>query len=499
MRSRLFLPLFVLLFAVTAVSAQTVIKTLKISTKDFSDVPGTPRIVRNGFDHEWLVAWRQQGSPSKIIGRLIESDGTLRSKKTLAKKVSSAAQSFDIFFDSVNYNYLLAYENASGLQAQLFSNILKKKGTAENIEAGVSGTIPRLAFDPVDQKFLLFWISDSGSSLKSVLLDIDGNISGSILTLDSSSPGTTFRSLNVSTNQDTGNLMAIVSESDGSTGKLLGYRIKPDGSLQKKKPLGLSPSDPDLNSNFADSSFSDAGTGVAFWSDDDTLIRRKLSRKGGLASTAKKIPDEADDNSGQTSILFDSRNNLFVGVWTMANQIRVLGMNPSSGDIEEDPFEIASSEFTNSLNPTTSYDAQVGNAIAVWEDSTEDATSIAAGGDAKFRIRGALFFYENATSQKNITIGDNFFSSSNGNGDLTISAGETVAWVNNGNNPHTVTSGSESNPGTIFDAGTLSRGDTFSFRFTDPGSFPYYCQVHGSSVMSGTITVQSSGEPPPRY
>src|SRR5918996_4053886 len=126
MLKQILLSVFILFFMIAAASAQTVIKTFKISSKDFSKVQGTPRIVRNGFDHEWLVAWRQQGSSSKIIGRLIESDGKLRSKKTLASKVSDAAQSFDVFFDSINYNYLLAYENASGLHVQLFNKLLKK-------------------------------------------------------------------------------------------------------------------------------------------------------------------------------------------------------------------------------------------------------------------------------------------------------------------------------------------------------------------------------------
>src|ERR1044071_3392050 len=148
MGKRAFLIFAIILTFAFGLSAQTVSKTFTISTKDFSTIEGTPRIVRNGFDHNWVVAWRQQGSPSKIIGRIIESDGALKAKKTLATKVNGAAQGFDIFFDSVNYNILLVFENANGLQVQLFNNVLKKIGTAKLIEAGVSGTVPRLAFDP---------------------------------------------------------------------------------------------------------------------------------------------------------------------------------------------------------------------------------------------------------------------------------------------------------------------------------------------------------------
>ncbi len=493
---RFFLTLVILFIAIAPASAQTIIKTLKISSKDFSKVQGTPRIVRNAFDHEWLVVWRHEASSSKILARIVKSDGALGSKKTLAKKVNSAAQSFDIFFDSVNYNYLLAYENASGLQVQLFNNLLKKVGVTHEIEGGVSGSIPRLAFDPVAEKFLLFWIGDAGTSLKSILLNADGTAAGNIRTLKTS--GKTYRSLNISTNQDTGKLLALVTESDGAEGQLVGLRIKQDGSLQKPKELSVSGSDPDLNSIFADSSFSDAGTGFAIWSDNDTINRRKIARSGKVAGSAVSLAGQADDNSEQTSILFDSRNNQFIPVWTFGNRVRAMALS-SSGSVKNNPFDVATSDLGHALNATTSYDAGAGNAIVVWEDSTEDAETIATGGTARFRIRGALFFFQSATSTKNITVGDNFFSSSNGNGNLTVNAGDIVTWTVNGNNPHTVTSGSESNPGTQFDSGQLDRGATFTFRFTSVGAFPYFCEVHGSNVMSGTITVQSSGEPPPRY
>jgi plastocyanin len=265
--------------------------------------------------------------------------------------------------------------------------------------------------------------------------------------------------------------------------------------LQKQTALSVTASDTDLNSIFADSSFSDNGTGFAFWSDKDSLKRRKLSRSNGLASGAKTLTGEADENSAQTSILFDAKGNQFVPVWTVANRVRAMALS-STGSVKKNPFDVATSDFTNALNAATSYDGQLGNAIVVWEDSTEDAASIELGSDATFRIRAALFFFEGAAVTKSISIGDNFFSPSN----LTVSVGDTVQWVNNGNVVHTTTSGTpSSNPGQLFDSGNLSRGETFSFRFTAPGSFQYFCRIHGIS-MSGTITVQSSGgEPYPRY
>ena len=499
---RFFLSLFIFLSAVATLSAQTVVKTLKVSTKDFSTTPGTPRVVRNNIDHEWLVAWRQQGAPSKIFGRIVGSQGTLKPRKALAAKVSAAAQSFDISFDSANGNYLLAFENAAGLHVQLFNNVLKKSGAAKRIEAAVSGTIPRLSFDSTSEQFLLLWVGDSGTTLKSVLLNPDGSMDGSSRVLSRAAGSSTYRSLNVSSNQDTRNLLALITESNGAAAKLLGIRIKPDGSLQVQKALSVSPSDPDLNEIFADSSFSDAGTGFAFWSDANSVKRRKLTRTGKLSGSPKTITGQADTNSAQTSIVFDSKNNQFVPVWTLGNSVRAMAVS-GTGSVTQNPFVVSTSDFTNALNSSSSYDSQMGNAIAVWEDSTADAATIAAGGAAQFRIRAALFFLEGGGgggggSTHNITIGDNFFSSSNGTGNLTVSLGDTVRWVNNGSVVHSSTSGSESNPGAVWNSGNMSRGEEFSFRFVNPGSFPYFCRIHGSSVMAGTITVQASAAESPQ-
>jgi plastocyanin len=66
---------------------------------------------------------------------------------------------------------------------------------------------------------------------------------------------------------------------------------------------------------------------------------------------------------------------------------------------------------------------------------------------------------------------------------LTIRVGATVTWVNNDGDLHTVTStqGLFASPG-------LDSGDTFAYRFTAPGTYPYFCALHPH--MQGTIIVQ---------
>ncbi len=65
---------------------------------------------------------------------------------------------------------------------------------------------------------------------------------------------------------------------------------------------------------------------------------------------------------------------------------------------------------------------------------------------------------------------------------LTITTGTTVTWTNNDTASHTV-AGDDGSWGSK----SLAKGDTFSFTFTQAGTFSYHCGVHPS--MKATITV----------
>lgn len=479
---RLFFLLLILLLPLSGLWAQDTVKTVKLSGKDFSTIPGTPRVTRNSVDAEWVVAWRQNGSPAKILGRIVEDDGSLKKRRVLAKKVGPDPHSFDLSFDSTNGTYLLAYETSQGLQVRAFSNILKKAAPARLVEAGASGTIARLIYDPLNQQFLLFWISDKGSTLKSAILDSQGNLLSNLRELTSAPAGATFQALSVTRHQATKNLMAVVRQDENATGKLLGFKIKPDGTLISSSAVALSSPAQNFNT-FSDVVFTDKKTGLVLWSDDNDIKFRKLKKNGNLAGSIKTLNNSVDE-TGTTGLAFDARNNLFIGVWTQDSMVRA-GTFTKKGAVKDQPFDLENSTLVQALNPAISYDPQSGNALVSWEDSDEDVNSLSAAANPKFRVRGTIFFVGSSSTQRNVSVGDNFFSSAN----LTISVGDTVVWTNNGFSTHTVTSGNESNSGVIFDSGNMNRGATFSFRFTTAGTFPYYCKVHGSNSMSGTITV----------
>ncbi len=82
-----------------------------------------------------------------------------------------------------------------------------------------------------------------------------------------------------------------------------------------------------------------------------------------------------------------------------------------------------------------------------------------------------------------ITIANDTFSEVS----ITVLVGTTVTWEHQRGLPHTITADDE-----LFDSGRLIVGDTFSYTFEQPGTYPYYCMYHGGPggrEMSGVVIV----------
>ena len=66
---------------------------------------------------------------------------------------------------------------------------------------------------------------------------------------------------------------------------------------------------------------------------------------------------------------------------------------------------------------------------------------------------------------------------------VAVKAGTTVTWINDDDVPHTVASSTK-----LFKSKALDTGDKFSFTFTTPGAYQYFCSVH--PYMTGAIVVE---------
>jgi len=71
-----------------------------------------------------------------------------------------------------------------------------------------------------------------------------------------------------------------------------------------------------------------------------------------------------------------------------------------------------------------------------------------------------------------------------GPAEVTVSVGDTITWTNDESGiPHTTTADDG-----LWDSGTLNPDDTYSFTFTEPGTYTYFCSIHPSMRAVVTVT-----------
>ncbi|MGH9977991.1 MAG: cupredoxin domain-containing protein, partial [Nitrososphaeraceae archaeon] len=81
---------------------------------------------------------------------------------------------------------------------------------------------------------------------------------------------------------------------------------------------------------------------------------------------------------------------------------------------------------------------------------------------------------------------------------VTVSQGDTITWINEDTEPHTVTSGigagiqslltnKQGISNGIFDSGLFGPEESWSYNFTKPGRYTYFCTIH--PWMEGVIMV----------
>ena len=83
-------------------------------------------------------------------------------------------------------------------------------------------------------------------------------------------------------------------------------------------------------------------------------------------------------------------------------------------------------------------------------------------------------------SPNQVTIGNFTF----GPTALVVKPGTTVTWLNGDDIPHTVVAADTK----TFRSKVLDSGDKFSFTFTKPGAYAYFCSIHPH--MTGKIVVK---------
>jgi plastocyanin len=106
------------------------------------------------------------------------------------------------------------------------------------------------------------------------------------------------------------------------------------------------------------------------------------------------------------------------------------------------------------------------------------AVALAVAGGALWSESDGVALTEAASGATTVTIADFEFVSET----LEVPAGTTVEWVNGDGFPHSIMAEDGS-----FQSPDIPPGQTFTFTFTEPGTYNYLCGIH--PTMRGTIVV----------
>jgi plastocyanin len=83
---------------------------------------------------------------------------------------------------------------------------------------------------------------------------------------------------------------------------------------------------------------------------------------------------------------------------------------------------------------------------------------------------------------------------------VTVKVGQPVEWINTGKNVHSVTlvpddaqnpkDAAEPKGAASFDSGFMAPGSRFSYTFSVPGTYHYFCVPHEKAGMVGVVVVK---------
>src|SRR5215475_7916484 len=134
----------------------------------------------------------------------------------------------------------------------------------------------------------------------------------------------------------------------------------------------------------------------------------------------------------------------------------------------------------NSLQETAafSHHRHIVTGLSANMSKTKSLVSIAVAGVAAFLLLAATPVW--AADATAVKIGNFTF----GPQELRVKAGTTVTWTNEDDMPHTVVSPNN------FRSKVLDSDGTYSFTFTTPGTYKYFCSLHPH--MTGTIVVEAA-------
>jgi len=214
------------------------------------NIQSSPSVAYDTVNQRYLVVWHETDSSnySNIYGQLVNADGTLY--KTVSEFnfwISTAPNhqlNPSVAYDPANQRYLVAWQDYRNGWSFIYGQLVNADGTLYNTDSNTNFVIsngaqvqnyPSVAYDPLNQRFLVVWHEESGS-----FTNIWGQLVNANGTLYSTASDVNFVISNATNNQgnpsaayDPVNQRFLVVWSDhrGGTYDIYGQLVNAAGTL----------------------------------------------------------------------------------------------------------------------------------------------------------------------------------------------------------------------------------------------------------------------------
>ena len=143
------------------------------------NIQSSPSVAYDTVNQRYLVVWHETDSSnySNIYGQLVNADGTLYKTVSEFNFWISTATNHQLYssvaYDTVNQRYLVAWQDYRNGWSFIYGQLVNADGTLYNTDSNTNFVIsngaqvqnyPSVAYDALNQRFLVVWHEESGSS-----------------------------------------------------------------------------------------------------------------------------------------------------------------------------------------------------------------------------------------------------------------------------------------------------------------------------------------------
>lgn len=295
----------------------------------------------------------------------------------------------ELAYDSVNNRYLLVYEKLTGLNYNIYGQLVNSDGTLSGNEFVIANNArnendPVVSFDPATRRYLVAWRFNSvlGDDIYGQIVNVDGTMNGGNFAICNNnetqlSPAVCYDSAN-------DRFDVVWYDSRGVAQSIYGQIVNSDGTLfGTASDVNFVISDAGTNVNNPSVSFDIAnGRFLAVWQDErngvSDIYGQIMNADGTNFGTATNVNFAVcNDINLQSSpfVTFDNVNNRYMAVW---NDFRNANMDIYGQIVNADGtlfntvsnvnFAVCNNVNTQ-INPRVAFSRALQRYLSIWNDT----------------------------------------------------------------------------------------------------------------------------------